>query len=254
MSIVVLGRDGPATSILANDLLREFEVARVVLEQREPRRAFIQRRVRRLGIRRVAGELLFRGLVMPVLARTSAPRLAEINREYGLDDSPIDPRLVVRVRSANDPVTLRALQRVGSAVVVLSGPRILSSQILGEVSATFLNLHAGITPLYRGVHGAYWALVSGDRRHCGVTVHVVDEGVDTGDILAQARIAPTDRDTFVTYPRLQLATGLPLLRQAIIDAFAGRRVIKPPPPGESRLWTHPTLSEYLRNWRALGVR
>ena len=66
---------------------------------------------------------------------------------------------------------------------------------------------AGITPLYRGVHGAYWALAEGRRDLCGVTVHRVDAGIDTGEVLAQVLIDPTPQDNFVTYPWLQVAEG-----------------------------------------------
>jgi methionyl-tRNA formyltransferase len=118
----------------------------------------------------------------------------------------------------------------------------------------FLNMHAGITPMYRGSHGGYWALVEGDRDSCGVTVHQVDTGVDTGPILGQARIMPNHGDNFVTYALLQQATGLPLLKKAIQDACEDCLVPLAPPPGTSRLFTHPTLSEYIYHRLRSGVK
>jgi folate-dependent phosphoribosylglycinamide formyltransferase PurN len=254
MTVVVLGRESAATRMLVNSLAQYLEIGGVVLERPEPHRVFLRRRLRRLGLTRVVGEAFFRALAVPVIARASAPRIAEIRRQYGLDDSAIDPGLITRVVSVNDPPTVRLLERLDPDIVVLSGPRIVSVQTLRSVRATFLNIHAGITPLYRGVHGAYWALVRGDQAHCGVTVHVVDEGIDTGDILQQARIFPTDRDTFATYPTIQLGVGLPLLLKAIQDVLGGSVEVRDPPSGESVLWTHPTLLEYIRNRRRLGVR
>ena len=55
-----------------------------------------------------------------------------------------------------------------------------TSPLLEAVPAVFLNTLAGITPSYRGVHGAYWALVQRQPDACGVTVHLVDAGIDTG--------------------------------------------------------------------------
>ena len=115
-------------------------------------------------------------------------------------------------------------------------------------------MHAGITPRYRGVHGGYWALASGDAAHCGVTVHLVDAGIDTGGILAQALIRPTPVDSFVTYPLLQLAAGLPLLVDAARAGLAG--TLRPLPAdaaSPSRLWSHPTLAQWLSGWRR-GVK
>ena len=48
--------------------------------------------------------------------------------------------------------------------MVVNGTRILSRRMLESIDAVFLNMHVGITPKYRGVHGGYWALANGDRR------------------------------------------------------------------------------------------
>src|SRR5438093_9923670 len=46
--------------------------------------------------------------------------------------------------------------------VVVNGTRIISEAVLTASDAVFINMHAGITPKYRGVHGGYWALYNGD--------------------------------------------------------------------------------------------
>ncbi|HEX8349388.1 MAG TPA: formyl transferase, partial [Hymenobacter sp.] len=117
----------------------------------------------------------------------------------------------------------------------------------------FLNTHAGITPLYRGVHGGYWALANNDAAHCGVSVHLVDAGIDTGGIIAQALIRPEPEDNFSTYPLLQVIAGMPLLKEAVRAALAGTIQLRPAPEGTSRLWSHPTLAEYKANRRRSGV-
>ena len=94
--------------------------------------------------------------------------------------------------------------------------------------------------MYRGVHGCYWALADGDPAHAGVTVHLVDSGVDTGEVIAQAVVHPTPADSYHTYPLLQLAAGIPLLEQAIRDALEGRlRTVAV--EGKSRLRYQPTI-------------
>jgi methionyl-tRNA formyltransferase len=89
---------------------------------------------------------------------------------------------------------------------------------------------------------------------CGVTVHEVDTGVDTGRILGQTRITPNGTDNFVTYGILQEAAGLPLLKRAIRDACDGRLQSVPAPDGESRQWTHPTLGQYIHHRVKSGVK
>jgi folate-dependent phosphoribosylglycinamide formyltransferase PurN len=253
-SLVLLARDRTSTRIVYHHLRRRFEVRRVLLEEPLPRRTFLRRRVDRLGLRVVAGQLLFRLLVVPILERSSRARLAELKRSWDLDDRPLDPGDVTRVPSVNSPEVRDVLRRLAPDVVVVNGTRLVSRETLSAIPAAFLNLHAGITPRYRGVHGGYWALQQRDREHCGVTVHVVNDELDGGPILAQARIEPTPRDSFVTYPLLQLAVGLPLLTEAVEHVVSGEPRRPEPAQGPSKVWSHPTLRQYLAARRALGVR
>jgi len=138
--------------------------------------------------------------------------------------------------------------------VVVNGTRILSKRLLGCIDAVFINMHAGITPLFRGVHGGYWPLAQGQPEHCGVTVHLVDPGIDRGKVLGQALIQPTPEDNFTTYPLLQLAAGIPLMLRAVQGALDGAPETVPHPPGSSMQWYHPTLGSYLKTFASRGVK
>jgi methionyl-tRNA formyltransferase len=60
-----------------------------------------------------------------------------------------------------------------------------------------VNCHAGKLPSYRGRNILNWALIN-DETEFGITVHYVDEGIDTGDILDQQCYKITDEDTYAT--------------------------------------------------------
>jgi len=162
--------------------------------------------------------------------------------------------ILTKVTSVNSDETIHLLQELQPSVVVVSGTRIIAAKVLHCTPTVFINMHAGITPMYRGVHGGYWALVKHDVEACGVTVHEVDTGVDTGRILGQTRITPNGSDNFATYGFLQLVAGLPLLKKAIADACAGRLQPLAAPAGASQLWTHPTLTQYVYHWVKSGVK
>jgi methionyl-tRNA formyltransferase len=177
-------------------------------------------------------------------------RIAEILRDGGLDARWPEQSEIIRVPSVNSPECIAHLRRLQPGAVLVIGTRIIAREVLRAVDAPFINYHAGITPKYRGVHGGYWAKAEGDHGNFGVTAHVVDEGIDTGAVLFQARLAPTPSDNYSTYPYLQLAAALPLLERAARDALAG--TLKPEKVDlPSRLWSHPTLWQYIRiGWRS----
>lgn len=254
IKVLLLGGDGASTRIVFHFLSEHFEVVRCIREQPVPRSQFLKNRAKKLGWPTVIGQVLFQAGIAPILKKIAASRLAEIFRENHLNDAPIPDDKLLKINSINDPETIEIARQTEAGVVVVNGTRILSKRLLAAVPVPILNTHAGITPLYRGVHGGYWALANGDRANCGVTVHLVDTGIDTGGILHQTRIAPTRRDNFATYPSLQLAAALPLLKRAVEDAAAGHLQPQPAPPGTSRLWYHPTVWEYLNSLIFRGIK
>jgi folate-dependent phosphoribosylglycinamide formyltransferase PurN len=252
--IVILAGPGESTDILFHYLDQEFGVHRIIVETPVSQRQLLRRRAEKLGWPVVAGQILFKLLVAGPLGKQSQARQAAIRAQHGLQAKPLPADRLSHVPSVNSPECIALLQELQPDVVVVNGTRIIAKKVLTSLSCPFLNTHAGITPLYRGVHGGYWALANNDPTHCGVSVHLVDAGIDTGGILYQALIGPTAEDNFTTYPLLQLAAGLPLLAQAVRDALAGTLRLQPAPAGESRLWSHPTLSEYRAAQRRNGTK
>lgn len=239
--------------MLAHALEEVGTLERVLIEEPVPAGTIIRRRAKRLGWWTVFGQVVFQGLAVPILKQGAKKRVAEIVEQAALDGRPVSPELIQRVSSVNSEDTIRVLRESHPDLVVVHGTRILSANVLSSTPALFLNIHAGITPRYRGGHGAYWALVEERPDACGVTIHQVDTGIDTGTIFGQILIHPTPADSFVTYPWLQLAAGIACLRELLRRP---RKAWKPviPPPGESRLWFHPTIWGYLWARWSRGIK
>ena len=250
--ILMLGSSGANTKIVYNYLADRFGRFPIVIESPPSRIRMIRRRAVRVGVRAAISQVAFIALFQPTLGVIYKRRIDEICEKYGLKRSSIPEESVTYVPSVNDDVTHQKISSIQPTVVVVNGTRIISRQTLSVTNCSFINTHAGITPRYRGVHGGYWALHEGDRGRCGVTVHLIDPGIDTGLVISQALIDPTDSDGFPTYPYLQVAAALPLLGAAVEDALEGR-VKANPVVDESRLWYHPTVGQYLLG-RARGVR
>lgn len=250
---MLVGKD-PISDIVYHALSQSFTIDAVIREEKPPLAAFLKRRIKKLGFGTVFGQLLFSAAIVPVVSYQSRRRIQQIISANNLDTSEIPNTKVIDVSSVNSDATISELRRLSPTVVVVNGTRIIQEKALGCVNAIFLNTHAGITPMYRGVHGGYWALACGDAANCGVTIHKVDQGIDTGSIIAQATISPAAEDTFSTYPFLQAAKAIPLLEQAVRDSLAGRLPTIAPRSSKSQLWSHPTAWQYLRNRISSGVR
>jgi folate-dependent phosphoribosylglycinamide formyltransferase PurN len=252
--LVLLINNNVRSRIIYHALANEFSIDAVVREEKVARSTFLKRRFKKLGWRTLLGQGVFETCIVPWLRRETAAREGDILWEYGMDEGPIPAECVIDVSSVNDDRTLTLLKDLSPRVVVVNGTRILEERLLNAIDAVFLNTHVGITPFYRGVHGGYWALVARDPEHCGVTIHKIDKGIDTGAIVAHALIKPTAADNFSTYPLLQIANAIPLLRRAIRDALDGKLETLPAPAGRSKLWSHPTAYQYLKHRVTLGVR
>lgn len=250
--IVMLAGPGQSTALMYNGLRDSCDIVAVVIEQKPSSRAMLRYRAKTLGWLTTLGQVAFIAYSR-WLGKASRVRVRELMERYGLDDSAIPPDRVTPVASANRREVIRLLKALEPDAVVVNGTRILSAKVLASVPAPFINTHMGITPAYRGVHGGYWALAMDDRANCGVTVHLVDEGVDTGNILYQAVIDVDGSDNFSTYPIHQMAKAIPLMQKAIREA-AEHRLAPVAAQGVSRQWYHPTLPFYVRKRLLHGIR
>ncbi|KAA9041794.1 formyl transferase [Ginsengibacter hankyongi] len=242
--IVMLAGSGVSSNIIFHAINKRFPVHSIIMEGSENKRKFLKRRLKKLGIITVSGQILFQAIIIKMLRKFSAKRIEVILKENSLNTDEPPLHTVKRVSSINTNDVKDMLQTIQPDVVIVNGTRIISKKILSSVNCPFINTHAGITPKYRGVHGGYWALVNEDKINCGVTVHLVDEGIDTGSILYQDTIEISEKDNFITYPYLQIAKAIPMLQKAIEDALQNK-VITIKGKEISKLWYHPTIWQYI---------
>jgi methionyl-tRNA formyltransferase len=103
----------------------------------------------------------------------------------------------------------------------LLGPRLLNLPPNG-----FLNVHASLLPLYRGASPVAAAILAGDEE-TGVTIMLMDEGLDTGPTLAQARCEIETEDTTETLEAKLSRLGAGLLSDTLPAWLEGRLAPRP---------------------------
>lgn len=229
--------------MLINNLARRFHVAAVVFEASQYRK-ILRYRLKKLGWWQVANQLAFSVYDRAVIRPRSQAQIDALLADY--DDTAPDERLrCIDVESVNSAQVRDLLTEVMPACVVVSGTGIIGKKVLA-LAPVFINVHVGITPRYRGVHGGFWAIVEGRPNLVGVTVHQIDPGVDTGAIIAQVPVeVDPHTDTFRTLPVKQYIAALPLMSQAVDDVLAGTLTTFTRDDLESKQWYSPTLRDHV---------
>jgi phosphoribosylglycinamide formyltransferase-1 len=130
-----------------------------------------------------------------------------------------------RERAAHEADVVAALVAADVELVVLAGyMRVVTAAFVGRFPRRILNVHPALLPSFPGLHGARQALEHGCRV-AGCTVHLVDAGVDTGPILAQAAVAIADVDDEVALQR-RIQVQEHRLLPAVVTAYATGQVVE----------------------------
>lgn len=125
--------------------------------------------------------------------KAHAPAL-EIARAAGVEAVHLDPKAYAD-RAHYDAACADAIDRHDCRWIVLAGyMRILSAEFVRRFAGRIVNIHPSILPAFPGAHAVEDALGHGVRVS-GCTVHLVDEVLDGGPILAQAAVPVLDGDT-----------------------------------------------------------
>ena len=250
--IILCGGNISVLSMIYNELSRELDIPLVLVEEKRPLPSRISQRIRRKGIRKVFGQVLFSRAVLPGLRRKAKPVREEIIKKYCLDTRQIHERAVMSVSSVNHPAALRCFRGAGVSAVALFGTSIITKETLDQVDLPLVNLHLGLSRYYRGLNCTYWALVDGRPEACGATVHLVVKGLDSGPILAEKKVFSDRKDNFAVYDFRNLAEGIPLLRETLAG-ICEKGLPEACPRGKGVLKTTPTLAEYLHNKKITGI-
>jgi phosphoribosylglycinamide formyltransferase-1 len=126
-------------------------------------------------------------------------------------------------RMEYDRMLLKALRPFDPALVCLAGfMRILTGEFLKEYPRRVLNIHPALLPSFPGLHAQRQALQYGVKVS-GCTVHIADEGVDTGPIVMQRAVEVLDGDTEETLSARILEQEHQIYWRAIARVLEKRR-------------------------------
>ena len=126
----------------------------------------------------------------------------------------------------NFPETLARIKSFAPDIILVYGTSILGPELLKHYPRSILNLHVGLPQYYRGSSCNVWPIVNAELMSLGACVHRVDAGIDTGEIMAQARIemSPDDDEQDLAGKTLMLGTRLMI---SVVQKWGDETAIAP---------------------------
>lgn len=150
--------------------------------------------------------------------------------------------------SPNAPEFVAAMRKLEPDLFIAAGyMNLLKQEILTVPKIVAANWHASLLPAYRGMHPVFWALRNGERQ-VGLTVHVMDAGLDTGDILYQVKVRTRKSDTVGSaYDRI-MNKSVRLVARLIKDAESGGLMPMPQPEQGGSYYSSVHDSDFVLDW------
>jgi methionyl-tRNA formyltransferase len=105
-------------------------------------------------------------------------------------------------------------------------PKLISRTVLSLAQGGFINTHPSLLPYNRGKHFNFWALV--EAAPFGVSIHFVDEGIDSGDIVAQQVISYDWEDTGETLYLKAAQSTIDLFKSTYPQIRNGAAILREP--------------------------
>lgn len=133
--------------------------------------------------------------------------LPALCRELGIE--------YLMTESINSQPAVRSISEREIDVIVNCGGGIFRKAIVNAPNIGILNAHMGFLPTFRGMNVLEWSLLH--KHKPGVTLHFIDTGIDTGDILLFKEIEVSSTDTIESLR----AKALPVSVEAVMEGIAG---------------------------------
>ena len=158
--------------------------------------------------------------VIAVGSDNDAPGL-EYAEQFGVPSFTVVPTAFDSRAAWGDELLSQIAQWSPDLVVCAGFMRILPPRVVQALSPRLINTHPALLPAFPGAHAVRDALAAGARQ-TGVTVHIVDEGVDTGPVLVQQAVDVLPGDTEAELHERIKAVERELLVQAVLEIANNR--------------------------------
>lgn len=221
MKIVIFTRTGFHHTYFISRLQERFDVACVVREsypQNRKENLFMNNLFRKNPIKRIKDGLFlkkFHGMY------SAGFRYHKALGEYlkspfdVMEEKPGTKYVNVPCGHINSQDFASFLADMKPDVIAVLGNSVIKPHIISIPSTAMINLHSGLSPYYRGTWSYGWPIVNKEPEYIGATVHRVDAGIDSGEILYQTKPCLVESDDLNTIFLKVISEGTELVADAI---------------------------------------
>ena len=171
-----------------------------------------------------------------------AAKIAETNNIPLMHTNDVNsPEFIKKLRNMNPDINLSFFTQ-----------QIFKKEIIAIPKRGTLNMHGSLLPHYKGAAQYFWYLHNNDKEG-GVTVHYMDENLDTGDIVVQEKFSISDNDTMSSVHKKIAETGAKAAIKSLnlIESKKAKRI--PQKKEKSEYLRLPTGGE-IKEFRKRGLR
>ena len=93
------------------------------------------------------------------------------------------------IKNINNEESVNIMKKIKPDLGIVFGTRKIDSKIFKLFKYGMINVHRGITQSYRGIDCELWPVHFHDLKNIGVTIHLIDDQLDTGEIITQQKIS-----------------------------------------------------------------
>lgn len=122
--------------------------------------------------------------------------------------------IVVGANEINNIYVYQQLKEYNPDIIIVFGTNILKGEIL-TINQKMINLHLGMSPYFNGSSTNFWPMYQYKYEYVGITIHYIDAGVDTGNIIHQTRAKIKTNDTPHTIGNKNILLGVSALKEII---------------------------------------
>lgn len=212
MKIAILTSNFPRHKYVINQIALNFDVCGIVMEEKKRDYSkkgdgtLYESQVKKYFEDRTESEKLFFGDFLEV----------KVGKETILE---------IPAGELNESYVCEKLATWKPYYIVVFGSSLLKEKIIDLLPPKrIINMHLGLSPYYRGSGTNFWALYNKEPQYVGVTIHYLDKGIDSGEIIVQGRPEIVGDDTPHSIGNKTIVVGVGLLTELLKKIEQGKEI------------------------------